>query len=184
MFEYIRTVLFKKALHRLLTEQQRSRKTHTLESARTIGVLFDATADKPRQEVLDFVKTLEKRGKKVQLLGFFNVKQPPAVVPDFPFFFKKETHWTGRPKAEKADAFAKEKFEVLLALNPSDLPALIWLAAQSQASMKIGFATEQPNDLDLQLETPPEKGIRHFTEQLERYLDTIVLSKNESAKKV
>jgi hypothetical protein len=50
--------------------------------------------------------------------------------------------------------------------------------------MKIGFATEQPNDLDLQLETPPEKGIRHFTEQLERYLDTIVLSKNESAKKV
>jgi len=185
MFEYIRTALFKNALNRLLAEPQRLRKTHTLESARTIGLLFDATSDKPRQEILDFVKNLEKKGKKVQMLGFFNLKQSPVATPDFPFFFKKETGWwTGRPKSEKADDFAKEKFEILLALNPDDLPALTWLAVQSQAAMKIGFATEQPNDLDLQLETPPEKGIRHFTEQLEHYLDTIVLRKNESAKKV
>ncbi len=173
MLTNIRQYFFLRNLRYLLAAPRRTRRVHTLETARTVGLLFDATAEKVRKEVLDYARILEKKGKKVQLLGYFDTKQPPMPAPDFAFFFKKETTWTGQPKSEKAAQFAQEKLDLLLALNPDDLPPLTWLAAQSAAAMKIGFATQQPHDLDVQLETPPEKGIRYFAEQLELYLGKI-----------
>ena len=173
MFTALSHFFFKKNLRHLLNIQKRARRTHTLETARTVGVLFDASSDKIRQEVSEYARLLEKKGKKVQLLGFFNTPQPPTTTPDFPSFFKKETTWTGEPRSPKAIAVSTETLALLSSLILDCWTAISWLAAQSQAAMKIGYATEQPNDLDLQLETPPEKGIRHFTEQLERYLEKI-----------
>jgi hypothetical protein len=167
--------LFKKALRELLVSQKRKRQVHTLDSARTIGVLFDATSETTRRESLDFIRLLEKQGKKGSSLGFFNVKQAPENQA-FDSFFAKETSWLGQPKSEKATTFVKEKFDLLLTLNPDELPPLEWLAAQSQSAFKIGFATSRPNDFDIQLETPEGKGIRYFTEQLALYLGKIVLN--------
>ena len=61
----------------VLASQKRSRQVHTLDSARTVGVLFDATSETARRESLEFVHSLEKQGKKVSALGFFNLKQAP-----------------------------------------------------------------------------------------------------------
>jgi hypothetical protein len=177
MFEKIRAAFFKNALGKLLAEQKRQRKIHTLESARTIGVLFDAGTDAARKEVSEFVKKLEKDGKKVQLLGFFNVKQQPEGHP-FDNFFLKETTWMGIPKSEKVTAFNQQKFDLLLSFNPENLAPMEWVAIASQAAMKIGLATDHRNDFDIQLETPEGKGMRYFTEQLSVYLDKIVLTKS------
>lgn len=174
MLAPLRALLFKKALRDLLSSQKRSRQVHTLDSARTVGVLFDATSETARRESLEFTHSLEKQGKKVSALGFFNMKQAPENL-SFDSFFLKETSWLGQPKSEKASAFAKQKFDLLLTLNPDELPPLEWLAAQSQSAFKIGFATNRPNDFDIQLETPEGKGIRYFTEQLALYLGKIVL---------
>lgn len=175
MLEKIRSALFKKNLRRALAAQQRARKSNTLESARTVGVLFDASLEKYKAETLEFARALEKKGKKVQLLGYVKTKQAPVDL-SFDFFFQKELDWIGTPKSEKALAFAKEKFDLLICLNPADEAPLAWLAIQSQASMKTGFITAYPNDFDMILEIPAEKGIRYFTEQLHLYLDKIVLS--------
>ena len=175
MLEKIRSALFKKNLRRTLAAQKRVRKSHTLESARTIGILFDATLEKNKQETLEFARNLEKKGKKVQLLGYVKVRQAPTGL-SFDFFFQKELDWIGTPKNEKALAFAKEKFDLLICLNPADEAPLAWLSSHSQAAMKTGFITEYPNDFDMILEIPAEKGIRYFTEQLHLYLDKIVLS--------
>lgn len=175
MLENIRSALFKKSLRRYLASHKRQRKSHTLESARTVGILFDATEEKYKTETLEFARNMEKKGKKVRLLGYIKTKVPPTGL-SFDFFFQKELTWTGIPKSEKALAFAQEKPDLLLCLNLSDEAALAWLAAQSQAAMKIGFATNFSNDFDMILEIPAEKGIRYFTEQLHLYLDKIVLS--------
>jgi hypothetical protein len=177
MIEKIRAVFFKNALGKLLAEQKRHRKIHTLDSARSIGVLFDASSEATQKEVAEFVKNLEKDGKKVRLLGFFNAKQTLST-PTFDSFNLKETAWPGKPKSEKAATFTAEKFDLLLSFNPDDLPALTCVAAASQAAMKIGLATPERNDFDIQLETPDGKGMRFFTEQLRIYLDKIVLTKS------
>lgn len=173
MFAAFRNILFKKALRESLASQKRTRQVHTFESARTVGLLFDASSETARRESLDFAKSLEKQGKKVSVLGFFNAKQVPENQ-SFDSFFIKETAWLGKPKSDKASHFAQQKFDLLLTLNPDELPPLEWLAVQSQAAFKIGFATSRPNDFDMQLETPEGKGVRYFTEQLAMYLGKIV----------
>ncbi len=175
MLEKIRSALFKRNLRRALAAHQRQRKSNTLESARTIGIIFDATLEKHKQETLEFARNLEKKGKKVHLLGYVKVKQAPTGL-SFDFFFQKELDWIYTPKSEKALAFVKEKLDVLICMNPADEAPLAWLAAHSEASMKIGFITDYPNDFDMILEIPAEKGIRYFTEQLHLYLDKIVLT--------
>ena len=175
MLEKICSALFKRNLRRALAALQRQRKSHTLESARTIGIIFDATLEKHKTESLEFARTLEKKGKKVHLLGYVKAKQAPSDL-SFDFFYQKELDWIGIPKSEKALAFVKEKQDVLICLNPADEAPLAWLAAHTPAAMKIGFITAYPNDFDMMLEIPAEKGIRYFTEQLHLYLDKIVLS--------
>ena len=180
MLTKLRQFLFLNALRQVLAGQNRKRKTFTLETAGNIGVLFDASNDKTRREVLDYAKQLEKKGKKVRLLGFFNDKLAHAGT-GFDYFTLKETNWRGVPKSEKATAFADEKFDLLLSFNNGEVPALEWLAVGSRAAMKIGPATQRPNDFDLQLETPEAKGIPYFTEQLHHYLNKIIAA-HESAK--
>jgi hypothetical protein len=181
MLASIRKALFQKALRQLLARQKRQRKVNNLESAHSIGLAFDATDEKIRKEVLEIYRSFEKNGKKIKLLGFFNVKETPGEQP-FDFFFKKEMTWTGQPKSPVAETFANAKPDVLICLNPEALPILDWIAIQSAAAMKIGMATDNINDYDLQLEIPKGKGPRYFMEQLSIYLDKIVLTRHEPAR--
>ena len=177
MIEKIRAAFYKNALAKLLLEQKRPRKIHTLQSAGKIGVLFDAGSAQVRKEVLELTKTWEKEGKKVQLLGFFNSKQVTDGE-SIQHFSLKESTWQGKSKSEKATAFSQEKFDLLLVFNPEALAPLHWVAVASQAAMKIGTATKAAQDFDFQLEIPDGKGVRFFAEQLHIYLDKIVLTKS------
>ncbi len=175
MFEKIRIAIARKNLRHILAHQSRRRRTHTLESARSIGILFDATPDRDRCEVLEFAKSLEKKGKKITLLGFIADAKNPGEHP-FDFFTPKQLRWNGTPNSEKAGTFSNQKFDLLLSFNPAGRLPLDWLAVRSPASMKIGFVTTMPNDFDMLLEIPADKGLRFFVEQLELYLDKIVLT--------
>ncbi len=183
MLEKLRLFFFKRALQRALADRRRQRKTYTLQSARSIGLLFDATAEKTRQEVKQYVQELEKNGRQVRLLGYFKTKELPGQHP-FDFFFQKEITWTGQPKSEKAATFMQEKFDLLLCFNPADERPLEWISTLSPAAMKVGLATNRPHELDIQIEIPAEKGLRYFAEQLHLYLDKIVLTKNESVRAI
>ncbi len=183
MLERIRFAFFKRALRRALAFLKRQRRTHTLRSARTIGLLFDAANPKNQREIVEFAKSLEKNGKQVRLLGYFATRETPGQHP-FDYFYKKETNWTGQPKSEKALAFTGEKFDLLISLNPADERPLEWISQLSPAAMKIGLVTEHPHDYDMQLEIPADKGFAFFAEQLHLYLDKIVLTTNEPARAI
>lgn len=181
MLDQFRHALFLKALRRVLDVQKRNRKTYTLQSAKNIGLLFDASDNTYSSELLELSRSLEKKGKKIQLLGFFNSKLAPEGT-KFPHFTLKNCRWWTRvPNSESATAFAAEPFDLLLCFNPNNLDPLHHVAASSKAMMKMGYATGLPNDYDILMDTSTKKGPRHFIEQLEIYLDKIVLSKHEPA---
>ncbi|MBL7825286.1 MAG: hypothetical protein JNJ57_01555 [Saprospiraceae bacterium] len=176
MLNQIRSAFFKNALAKLIASQTRLRNPHHFDSAKSIGIIFDATNENTRKEITEWAKGLEKAGKKTRLFAFFQAKQAPENL-GFECFTSKETTWAGLPKSEKATAFAKEQFDLLLSYNPDEQPQLAWLASASKASMKIGLSTRFANDFDMQLEIPEGKGFRYFIEQLRIYLDKIVLTK-------
>jgi hypothetical protein len=172
MLESIRIAFFKNALRALAAGQKRKRKLHNTSSAQTIGLLFDASSEKDQKIIRDYGKVLEKAGKKVQLLGFFQTKQLPENA-GFDGFSLKETNWTRKPKSEKVDRFLNNQQDLLICFNPNALPALAWIALASNASMKIGLASNFTNDFDLQLEIPEQKGPQYFIEQMHFYLEKL-----------
>lgn len=181
MLKFLRKAFFPRLLRQTLAARKRQRKIHTLQSAHSIGILFDATAEQERKEVLDFAHSLEeKQRKKVRLLGFVDVKQPLGQTL-FPQFTQKDLRWNGKPDNEAVQAFIGEKFDLLLCLNKLQVPSIHWVASASLAAMKIGTLAEEPHDFDMILETPAEKGIPYFVDQLDLYLDKIIPSKYESA---
>ena len=175
MFESLRAKLALKAIAAQLQHQSRKRKVHHLSTARTIALLFDASQEKNKKEVLDWAKSLEKGGKKIYLLGFLGLKKMPEPVPDFPCFTKKELKFNLEPQGEKVTAFLSENIDLLLCFNPDEQLCIEWLAIKSKAAMKIGNATKHPNDFDLQIDIPVEKGVPFFAKQLAEYLNNISL---------
>lgn len=181
MLDRFRHAFFLKALRRVLENQKRWRKTSTVQSAQKLGLLFDAGNEAYCKEILELSRILEKRGKKTELFGFFSVKQAPEDTKFAHFTLKNCSWWTRVPSSDKSSAFTRENFDLLLCFNPNDLDPLHYVAASSNALMKMGYATNLPNDFDILLDTSKQKGPKHFIEQLEIYLDKIVLIKHEPA---
>ena len=180
MLEKLRSAFFRRLLRQTLAAQKRQRKTHTLDSAHSIAILFDATHETDRKNVLDFTTKLkEEQRKKVRLLGFVDAKHPLGQT-IFPQFTQKELRWNGKPFGKATEDFLDEKYDLLLCLNKTEVPSLHWLACAAQAHMKIGTATTASHDFDLMLETPAEKGVPFFVDQLHLYLEKIVPTKYES----
>jgi hypothetical protein len=177
MFESLRTSLARRAIRHWLSTAQRKRAVHNLNTAKTVGILFEASNEKIRKEATEWAEQLTKQGKKVKLLGFFNTPKPPVEAPAYDSFFAKETGFNYQPSAAKVKTFIQESFDILLDLNFTELPALAWAAAQSKAAMKIGRTSNWPCDHDLQLDLPAERGIKQFATQLQPYLDTLVVAK-------
>jgi len=181
MLEKLRTFFLKRLLHRTLAEQNRKRKVHTIQSARAIAIIFDATEEKDRKDVLALMEMFqEEQRKKVRLLGFVDDKQPLGQT-QFPQFTPKDLKWNGKLVSEAVDTFLADNPDLLLCLNKNQVLSMAWVAAASKAAMKIGSAATPPHDFDMVLETPAEKGVRFFMDQLELYLNKIVPSKHESA---
>jgi hypothetical protein len=174
MLERLRSNLFLKSLRHIVANQARKRVFHSFDSARSVGLLFDATDERLRREVLDFAAACRKKGQQVRLLGFWNA--PQATETGFDAFTAKELSFAGQPKSEKALTFGRTALDLLICFNFHQHKALEWLAASSPAAMKIGVATDQPNDYDLQLEIPAEKRASFFVEQLRHYLNKFTLT--------
>jgi hypothetical protein len=180
MLNRIRQVFFRKALREQLQGHTRQRRPHNLDSAQTVGVLFEASDEGRRKQVQDIVQELEKKGKKVQLLGFFDARVPVPITA-FPAFTRKDLGWNGIPKNDKCEEFVSKSFDILLCLEPTPPDPLIWAAALSKAGMKIGFPTPGFDIFDLALEVPQGKDLRFFMDQLKVYLAKIQLPANVSA---
>lgn len=177
---------FFKKIAALIAEHSKKRRqiTHNFWSARQIAILFDAENDGDRSVLLELARSFEKEGKIVHLLGYFDDAKkaiqfsPKNEKSPFPIFSKKETSWLlRRPNLEIIDSFSKKTLDLLLVFNPAKGMAIEWLTAMTHAAMKIGTATNCPNDLDLALGLSDQrKSAVDFLKQLDQLFDKIVLT--------
>ena len=63
-----------------------------LESAKTIGILYDATTPTNNIVVTRFAELLKQKKKQVTLLGYVNDKKPVDVKVE-PLFYKKDLNF-------------------------------------------------------------------------------------------
>ncbi|MEN0047822.1 MAG: hypothetical protein AAF806_12245 [Bacteroidota bacterium] len=147
------------------------RQPTNLRSAQWIGILFDATAQANRDQILAYKRKLEKSGKKVQLLGFVNSRSKELNY-DFPFYTKREVDWKGVPQPKAIEEFATRSFDLLLLVNPKTSITFEYIATLTDARLKVGPYTVDTKSFDFMVQAE-EATLPEFIQQIEKYVDFV-----------
>lgn len=180
LIKNIRSSFYKKALEqKLKAKTGAGRQVVSFESARTIGLLFEATELKERDIALDYASNLKKRGKKVRLLGFFDNKlDNPNFT--FPHFNRKNIDWAQRPTGEEVEAFLKQPFDIFINLATKTNLQTEYIAALTNAPLRVGPYTDQTACYELMIDLAGAKTLEAFIEEMERILK-ITNTRHEAA---
>ncbi len=158
---------FSKALKSLRAK----RSSVDFDRAETVGLLFDATELNNREIVLKFAKSLEKKGKKVRLLGFVNIKEDTDNLA-FPNFNQKSLDLAFMPeKSVETQEFIAKDFDILINLSLDETVPLEYIAAVSNAKFRVGPFTERTVCYELMIDVTKSKSLDAFIHQAQFFLE-------------
>lgn len=149
-----------------------------LDSAASVGILFDASELKDRDVVLKFAEDLQKQSKKVRLLAYFDSKLEGDSF-GFPYYTVKDLDWTRCPGGEEVKKFLDQKFDLLFVLKPQAEAHMEYIAALAYAHLKVGPCTENTYCLDLMIDAKPGQPLSHFIRQAEQLLKQTNVKKQQ-----
>lgn len=126
-----------------------------------------------------YMHKLQKEGKEVHMLLFTSEKKPPHYyMPKLSvdFVTRKMVNWYNIPASEEVCAFRNKPFHVLLDLCPDFRKDMLYVAATSRASLKVGSYHPQREpyfDLMLSLNQEYSKDLQRMIREVEKYLHEI-----------
>ncbi len=166
----LKSKIANQVLNSKLSLVDREKKVFNLDSAKTIGILWEAG----QNESFGLIeRELKNVGIKVSGLCYFPDKK--AVVPDeISGFTRKQTSWWSEiPPTDLAEDFIHRKFDILIDLTVQKYFPTVYLAALSEAAFKIGYAGNGINYFDWNIEfgQAPETG--ELASQILYYLKRI-----------
>lgn len=148
----------------------REKKVVNLDSAQTVGILWEID----QQDAFIKVKNeLYLAGIKAEGLCYFPLKK--AMIPEeINGFSRKQTRWwTEIPKTELAENFIHQKFDILIDLTGQKYFPMTYITALSEATFKIGYSGNSTNYFDLNIEFGEQPETGQLAEQILYYLKRI-----------
>lgn len=142
------------------------------DSAKSIGVLFDATEQAKRDQVMPFIDTLKRKGIEIVPIGYFDSKQEVDSY-TFKGFNKNDIDWMGRPKSHILKNYADKTFDFLICIYQGECLPIEYIAALSKAQMRVGPYTDNTYCYDLIIDTSKNNSIKHFLKEVDFYLNKI-----------
>ncbi len=155
---------------RLRQPARRQGKPMNLDHAASVGILFNATSPDDRKAALLYADQLKKRNKQVHVLGYFDHKLLPDALMDFPCFTPKEISWSLQPKGEAVNFFLDQEFDIFVHLNPTTTLHSEYIAALTNAFLKVGPVTDATYCYDLMIDLEAGAGIPAFIREMEALL--------------
>ncbi|NUQ22585.1 MAG: hypothetical protein HUU34_01435 [Saprospiraceae bacterium] len=165
----IQSFFHQRFLSQQLAKLRRERKPVNLDSAQTVGLLFDASSLTARSVVIQYADELRGRNKRVRMLGYLE-GHPDTGEFAFPCFSQKQLDWALCPKSKAVDEFLAQPLDVLLMMPPGQQPWLEYIAALSTAHLKVGPYTNHTYCFDVMIDMPAENDLKQFIRQVEQLL--------------
>ena len=126
-------------------EIQRKRRTKgksvTFNTAKSIGILYDATDDHDYELMKAYVRNLMSYSKDVVALGYYNSMELPNtrfMKLGLDFFTKKSLDWRMRPSNPIVNNFINRPIDILILFNTNRCIPLMYIAHEVKAGFKIG----------------------------------------------
>lgn len=174
-FQYIKNHLTTNRIRNLQKKVPRKKEFHNLESAKSIGIVFDTLEEKNLSIVKKFANDLSKKTYKVQTIGWINSNELTDYDLDktILLYTNKDVKWSGEPiKKELAD-FLDCKFDLLFILTESNHHSIKHLTNLSKAACKIGSKSKNYEHLDLIIDQGDNKSIEKLISESLKYLTII-----------
>ncbi len=110
--------------------------------AKEVGILFNMREGANHQVLNDFASALQKEGKKITALAYFERESSNPYNFAFDFFRKKDITTLGIIKSEAVERFKQKKFDYLFCINIVNFPPFDYILLNSQAKCRIGMYHE------------------------------------------
>jgi hypothetical protein len=173
----IRQKAGERAIRRAAHFNTRKKKIHSFETAKSVGVIFQAATEKEYAIIHDYARELQARKLEVKALGYLedtvllNLLMP---VITFDFITAKQTNWYGKPTSDKFNEFIDRRFDICLDFSSTDCIPAKFAAAASMASFKVGmFTTKRLMIYDLMLEMKNESDLDKIIKEADHYIKII-----------
>lgn len=159
-----------------LTHNKRTKSVCNLASAKSVGILYEATNIEQIKKIEPFVKYFFDLKKDVKALGFVNKKKlADCHIPklNYDFFYRKDLNWYYKPQNYIINNFVKKEYDILINLSDSRCIPIKYLVASSVAHFKIGQFEEAYQIYDLMINMKKEKNTDMLMQEIINYLKII-----------
>ena len=165
-----------------ITSTKRIKKLIHIDSAVSLGVLFELTDESVYYSIQKYFQKLQERKVKVKALGFANNKLASdhfLPVLAFDFFNPKQTNWFRVPKAQCVQDFIDMDFDICINLASENAFPLKYIAGLSGARLKVGAYHDEMSDAkyrdlgkiyDIMMLTEDHHNQIEFLDQVHEYL--------------
>lgn len=135
-------------------------KVCSINDARSVGILYNATNPVSFEIIKTFTKVLLQKKIEVSALGYVDSKKlidHYLYRKGFDFFTKNELNWYYKPVSNIVDDFIKKPFDIFINLSLEDYYPIQYITALSVSSFKVGKLFREPFYLDMMIDIEKEK---------------------------
>ncbi len=160
-------------LNKKIKKIARTKQVINLNSAKTIGIVFNNQNQKSNDIIKEFVNFLSQKNIQVYIVEFINkkIKTDNYVKKGFNYFSLNDLNWYYKPKSIIVDEFINKELDILidLSLDSSCYPVQ-YINALSKAKFKVGKFYETQNYFDFMINIDKNNDLSFFIEQIKHYL--------------
>lgn len=168
-----RLKMHRNGLMRRLKNERVERVPGTFATATTFGILFDRTLPTSEAIIQEYAEELHKQGKKVELLAYVDDKERHAEF-EYKHFNKRDLNFFFQPNVDIVTKFAAKKFDILLCLFTGDVLPLEYVAAISQANMRVGrYSDDKVHCYDLMIDTLANEDLKYLVKQADHFIKIV-----------
>ncbi len=161
----------------------RKPEVRNLAQSRNIGILFEVRSKEDIDTVRFFVSQLKDRSRKITVLGYVSNKELLQTLRsdnEFDFISKVDFNWYYKPEKYIIKNFMSDGFDMLIDLSMKKNPALLRIAAFTDAKMKVArFDEKQKEYYDLLLDIGKENTLKYLINQIKHYITKINEQNNQ-----
>ena len=154
----------------------RNKHVHNFQTAKTLGILFDAGIPDSLKLVREFGKYLSDQQISCSYLGYVNSEEISSNLlfhDHINIFCKKDLDFFYRPTNPDALAFMAKKFDMLIDLNLTAHYPAKYISSLSPAVFKVGKFTKDDIDLDLMIDIHSKPDVEYLIEQIKYYVSIL-----------
>ena len=164
-------------LARKYKKSKRIKSTFNFDTAKTVGVILNASNQTSYENARSFVEYLKEKDIKVFALGFVESVEVLDFFTkhdDFQFFSRKNLNWYYKPRDPVVDEFLARELDIFIDLSITDYFPIQYVVALSKAKFKIGRVSPYKLQFfDFTINIDKKRELKYFIEQVKHYVKLI-----------